>query len=671
MTIRSKKNLKDHRPEHLAVESIALIKKSAQQKSPLRFWTAHPTKPCFVDLTVFHDGLTESIKGKKSSIRPFSGRPKLILEMAAYIEDHVAPLAEKSVNQFKASLRAWWQLFDSIEKTSPEIPRVASTADLTEFHRQYAFDNRMNQTSFSSFILLANKTRISLGLGLLYWPGPGHRPPSRHLPPLEHFDAVRHELRHRWFDTLRRWEATDKLLQSTEPIPPEECLGFSLEEQNAMRHRFRLWDATAKATGRIRPTIDEIKANTTSSVDWESYAYSELIRGRYPDNDIRTAFYLCLATTGWNPAVLLALDLNTPFLFSHPKDKSRYVLRGIKDRAGGAEIIYMGLEKSRGGAGYILKQLIARTAPLRDELQRDLERVQKKLRLMETDSESYNTLVKQSHKLEALIRSPWLYVPTNRRGFARLTDYDYAGHRSEFMPTLISDINRKRPKEKLISPFPPTHFRDAVASRTYLGGGLFLGVNRVLGHKQLESTTGYLSNTLLREEHAKIYAAFSFALWDELENRKGVDPTILAYRSKFGDVPESERSRLAEYRKLLRSRLDIGCKDPLHPPKHIAPDFDADGKKKCHVQRCLLCLEHAVIFPESLPGICMRLAELRHLRATMSLQNFASSTFVKELENCEIAILGFDQRQVEEHLELWAIRIANGNHRVAAFDGEV
>ena len=60
----------------------------------------------------------------------------------------------------------------------------------------------------------------------------------------------------------------------------------------------------------------------------------DMIRGFYPDaHDIRNAFYLCLATTGWNPAVFLSLDVKEPFLGPHPKDSSRFILTGTKDRA--------------------------------------------------------------------------------------------------------------------------------------------------------------------------------------------------------------------------------------------------------------------------------------------------------------------------------------------------
>jgi hypothetical protein len=98
-----------------------------------------------------------------------------------------------------------------------------------------------------------------------------------------------------------------------------------------------------------------------------------MLCGSYPDSfDIRVAFHLCMATTGWNPAVLLSLDVTTSIIEKHPKDPGRYILRGTKARTGGAEQLSEGLLKSQGSAGFIIQALIARTKSLRESLINDL-----------------------------------------------------------------------------------------------------------------------------------------------------------------------------------------------------------------------------------------------------------------------------------------------------------
>ena len=88
----------------------------------------------------------------------------------------------------------------------------------------------------------------------------------------------------------------------------------------------------------------------------------------------------------------------------------------------------------------------------------------------------------------------------------------------------------------------------------------------------------------------------------------------------------------------------------------------------CHVQRCTLCLENAVLLPDSLPGLCKRLAELRYLRSKMSVTAFQESSFLKELDNTELVLIAFDAQESTQLLEEWERRIESGAHRVIEFD---
>jgi hypothetical protein len=80
-------------------------------------------------------------------------------------------------------------------------------------------------------------------------------------------------------------------------------------------------------------------------------------------------------------------------------------------------------------------------------------------------------------------------------------------------------------------------------------------------------------------------------------------------------------------------------------------------------------VEHAVILPESLPGLSKRLAELRHLRAQMSVAAFQMSSFLEEMENTELALMAFAAEDRDRLLGDWSDRIRIGKHRVAEYDG--
>ena len=669
MGIRSNANTKDHLREKAPTLALAPpVAVFDEPEDPLRFTTAHADKPCFVDLTVFQSGETE--RARKGGIwnGAFSARPQLINELAPAVRDQLMPLAEKSVEQYLHSLRAWWRLLDDIEARAPALPAVSSTGQLTDLHRQAALDKGFDRRTFSNFVRLANTTRAALGLRQLHWQAPQDKQGTRHLAATWQTDLVRRELKHRWFAAMDRWELAAQLRAGD--FPPVN------DEQRHLLRSYRRFDDTVKRTKHPRPTVQQLWSDIGNKAFYnEGFSAADMLRGSYPDgDDIRAAFHLCLATTGWNPAVLLSLDVNDPFIEPHPKDASRYVLRGSKARAGGAEQVSEGLFKSQGSAGVVLQTLIARTEPLRKQLGRELEDCQKKLEDAALAQSEASLIRQRVTTLKQGLRSPWLFATQAVAEVQWLTDDTFATSveklTSSYMGDLIQNLNRRQPDDRKLARIAATDLRDAYAVNAYhASGGSILSVMKALGHRHPRTTQIYLHNTLLREEHRKLYGTFSTALWDEMSKNGRIDPTILAKISRDGRATAEERERLTEYRTIMMSRVGVGCSDPHHPPRHIDPSFVADGKAMCSVQRCTLCYEHAVILPESRPGLCKRLAELRHLRTTMTMGAFLNSSFAEELENTELALAAFDAEQVEREVADWTSRIADGRHRVVEFDG--
>ncbi|WP_155630867.1 tyrosine-type recombinase/integrase [Burkholderia cepacia] len=619
-----------------------------------------------MDLTVFQIGEQRRARNGGIWAGPFKGRPELIIELAPAIFDQLTPLAEKSVIQYLHSLRAWWRLFDSVEATTSIS--FKSIAQLTDLHRQCAMDRGFNRSTFSLFVRLANTTRTALGLRALHWQGPAEKESNRHLPPTWQIDKVRIELKHRWFATLRRWALADELRQ--QGVLPAD------EEQRRLQLNYQRFDMIVKQTKHPRPNWQQIFPKTNSATfNKKGYWVADMLRGSYPDgDDIRAAFHLCLATTGWNAAVLLSLDVDGNCIEPHPKDPSRYILTGTKARAGGTEQITEGLFKTQGSAGAILKTLMARTAPLRDQLRQELQDCLTRLAEPTLKNEEQAKLRNLASSLMQGARSPWLFATRSTVGIQWLTDYSFSTSveklASSYLGDVIVNLNRHQPKDRQLAHIKASDLRDAYAARIYhASGGSILSVMKALGHRQPRTTQVYLNNTLLKEEHRKLYGTFSAALWNEIATHSRIDPTVLAKISRDGGVSGEQRERLKQYRTLMLSRIGVGCSDPHHPPRHIAPNFVADEKALCHVQRCTLCYENAVILPESLPGLCKRLAELRHVRANMSIGAFLMSSFAEEIENTELALSAFDATEAERLVAQWSARIDSGEHRVIEFDG--
>lgn len=647
----------------------------SDSEDPLRFWTRHD-HPVLVELSVFASGHQNTSKPSGRFRGGFSGRPELIAELAPALKAMMEYLAPKSCRQYVQALRDWWRLFDGVEEefhqAGANVERVRSVAQITELHRQRAYDQNMDRGSFGCVLAVINIVRKHKGLRQLHWQRPEQGNPARHLPPEWQIRKLRITLKHGWFRTLGRWERADELLIEGAPADADE---------ERLQRNYMLFQEVVSQTGHPRPPASAIWGDWCATTFFNrGYSVPEMLRGRYPDaEDIRYAFHLCLATTGWNPSVFLSLNASEPFIEPHPKDPTRYLLRGFKARAR-SEQMTEGMYKSQGSAGVILQTLMRRTEPLRAYLQKKLSIESVRYEQMIADGESrevQDVQRKRVLKLHEGVSSVWLYVtPTTDEivwfdphgaSYARWVNN---GERSSFLDWVIGRINLRQPEDRQLSFVTPSDFRDAFAAYVYrISGGMVLYVMKALGHKDPRSTQKYLDNTLLNEQSVQLYRTFSNTLWSEIKVYGRLDPTIIANCSRHDTTTPEQRKRLDEYRGLRLSRIGVGCKDPAHPPKRIAPNFRADGKAKCHVHRCMLCLEHAVVFPESLPGLCKRLAELRFIQSLMSVVAFVESSFGEEMTNTEVALQVFDPAERDQNIREWERRIKDGRHRVVDLDG--
>lgn len=630
--------------------------------SALRFVTtgrgAH-----LVDLTPLRDGQQKRKRGGRWA-GAYTGRPRLIAQLAPAFREAFQGASQETVASAMGSLRTWWRLFDQVEASAQgaesRVPAVHGVEDLNAAHRQLALDSGMGRSRIGPFARIADLTRRALGLRPLHWIGPEDDTVVRHLPLFAQVKPVRDELKHRWYATLRRWEISDALLAGvSEPSTDEERLQL-LNQQRL--------DVVVRETGRAWPRPEELYwGRSMTHFYQQGFRIDTMLRSRYPDlGDLRDAFHLCLITTGWNPQTFLDLDVSKEFVQPHPKDKSRYLLTGYKERSK-TEQFTEGLYKTQRSPGVILLTLMKRTEPLRAQLKADCDRFAMDLEEQRAKGASAAALDEATVALARLregLRSPWLYAAENGE-VAWLTANRYSQDRNEaYLDRLIDDLNSRRAADQQIPRMTATDFRDAFAAFAYQeSGGMVLFVMRALGHKRLSSTQRYLDNKLLNDQASRIFHTFSNALWSEIQEHGRLDPTVIAKHCADGQVTSQERARLTLYRDLKRSRIGLGCKSPTTPPKSVAPRFSADGKKRCSTHRCTLCIENAVVLPDSLDGLAMRYAELMHIKGQMPVATFRETSFQEELENTELALLGFDPVRVSESQGAWRHRIESGAHR--------
>jgi hypothetical protein len=356
-----------------------------------------------------------------------------------------------------------------------------------------------------------------------------------------------------------------------------------------------------------------------------------------------------------------------------------YELVVEKERAGGKEQFVTGQWKTLDGPGHLIKTYLEHVEPLRKVLKQQL--VQEQLKYKQMDDADYKVRTAQFARVSALeqgVRSVWLYVGrfgeiswiqlggTNKSGMVD-------GKQVTFLEEVVDLLNtqravvKARPSESseglleqvaLVPRVMAKNFRVWFADYVYRkGNGNMLHVKRALNHARLGTSSGYTNTNILNQEANDAARQFLNILVGELEVGR-VDLTILAYLYRYGKVTSEQEEILAQLRALPKSRMKVACKDASHPPAHLK----ATANEPCDVQRCMLCLEHAVLLPESLDGIAMRIEELRALQGYLPIETWIDERYDIELKNNLMALNKFDLNKGLAARKKWALAIASGDH---------
>jgi hypothetical protein len=678
MSIR--RSNKDHLRELAPSLSVVEVDVGAEsvEDDPLFFVTRHGTKPCSVDLHLFSEGRARSRSNTSNWRGPFSGRPQLILELAPAIKDRLISATEATCTKYIKDLKAWWRFFDRVELPDPAtgraLARVCSVKDLTDLHGQLALDVGISRNTFSTFRALSDDTRLALSLRALHWQAPEAQSPKRHLPHADKIGRIWNGLKRQWYAALDRWSHAEALVAGR-ALPCNEADELHLEN-----YRHFVNTRGSLTNGKTHPLPGDLKRLYKARRYPKGVFPAAMYSGFYPTAwDIRAAFHLCLAGSGWNPQTLLDLSVDvaedaptrTPFLLVHPSDPTRYVLEGYKERGNSDHILY-GDWKTDRSPGAVLRAVVERTWPMRQEILRRLASAEAQLasaRAGKVATETIESFRKQATELKQASRSAWLYFDGTDINWLTTKTYYLLGE-ARYLRLVIDLVNAPLSVESRCPYIVAGDFRDAFAAYVWRStGGSILHVMAALKHRQARTTGTYLDNTVVNDESAAVFQSFGNTLWGQVQESRRIDPTLLAKLTRDGSATSIELVRLEDYRSLKRSRIGLACRDPLHPPENIDPNFVADGVSQCQVQRCTLCLTHGIITEQSLSGLAMRLAELRWLKAHVPFDSFVLREFQQELENTEVALRAFAPAKADAEVATWEGRIERGEHRVLEFDG--
>lgn len=710
MSIKNKN--KDHLKEHAGVK-LVLPQEAPTSDDPLVFWTGHPTENTQVNLHPFADGETETPhpQGGGNWMGAFKGRPALIAELAPAVQARLTLATKQTCSSYLKALRKFWRTCDQLEATrTPDgqsVAQLTSVRDLTPLHEAAMHRDKFDRIGFGIIRNLSNDVRKLLKMRPLMWKTPRGQEPIRQLIPDAHAKELKIAIKRDWERVRKTWERHDAIQSGQEPDTLAEyqkqdpilVQEYAAENQNLRKN----WDHFARiqaATGKVHPaTKDLFEGETRTFLRHRNLYVSQMRAIAFPTaDDAHIAFHAALMRSGWNPSTLITgLDATLPnSLFVHPKDAKQSVLavqeetapddaddleelnmQGSKRRAGGRMQFCMGLRKDPDCPPNIVAAYLKRTESLRAQLNLDVQEAQaayQRLKDQDAPKDQINKQFKYLQTLQQGTRNVWLYV--DRRGAINWLDGTQwktfysplattARGLVSYLELLTHKLNTQRESrgETPIAVVTASDFRDIYARWVYIqSGGNILAVMIALGHARLQTTGGYVDNTIFSAENDAAVRKFMTALFDELAIGR-LDLAILAQLTRDGELTEDMLARLAEYRSLTRSRIKVACADIRHPPASVDPDH-TEGKW-CGTHRCLKACPQARFLPESLDGIAMRVEELMVLSDYMSIDAWGKGGFDRELDAGEYVLDElFKPEDVEPARAHWRERILAGQHVV-------
>lgn len=678
MTEPSRKSRKGLQPQQIssvaAVHNL-LTPRQRVASDALTVFCTGGSRPAEVSFEEFEKGTHDDETEKHHMwAGDFSGRPDLIRELFPHLKILVESKSPVSVKGTVSDLRSWWRLLDTCH---PVLP-VKKPEDIGDLHALLARQAGFDKDQYNFMRRLLNAYRLAHGLPQLHWE---HIPRSANnqtsLPEQRHIKALHDVVKRRVFAVMAAWPLADALAGSGQDW--SGMMDQRIEKQ-------RWLEADVHAT--FRSTLTRLKKPCASVLEirgliksprWVADRLAELTQSLYPSK-VNVHDFLCLFVirTGWNEGTAINIDVsNNDWISINPLSPTIHTVRAIKPR-GGMWQSCIGLEKTDISPGNLIRTLLKRTEPLRNQLKMNLQVLmeQRKAALEDpiqaTDTTLVRSLDTQIGKLNQMIRSPWIFASGGAIGCLDGGN-DLSGHYTSigkkgkrYMPSLIDEANRRQPaNDQIPATFVASDFRDGWISFSYkISGYNWLVASLAAGHKSFETLKNYLRKRQWRAHSAKQVIGFGNHMWTEIIVHKRVEPAVLKGLVERGEVSDLQVRRWLDHKDM--TRLGMGCKNNKSPPAYIDPHhINGNG---CRTSRCTLC-HLGIVFDHSMHLIARRYAELLHIKSSIPLSAWHESDFEIELEATQRALNGFDSAMVEKSVAYWLKEIDEGRHVPFSFAG--
>jgi hypothetical protein len=605
-----------------------------------------------VDLSEFALGSRGGDRGTR-----YVGRPDFATELVAFFKT-VSP-SKAQAKEIRVGLR---QLFRYLDRRTCRNPDevVASCADIKDAHgvelRRWLGGSGATYRRIKSTL---NSMRVLNGHPPLFWPS---RRRNRFT-----FDSVLDE------DAARRlYQALKSEARSIKAMFVDgSSLASHGEDPRGCTHG---WKSRANRAWMVEHLVQHRAFDQQGLADHGAgglvlHAGPSYLAPGMEERDVRSLvgslrwsvpsrsdtgvfLWLFLLKTGWNLSTACGIDVLDPdgWYQSHPQNDLLVVIHAFKRRADRHQFA-ISMTRSPWHPYQIVCFMIERTKPLRDRVLAEL--VEKRLRFAE---DPVPELRAEIDRLEQLSRTPWLFASRGSAG--PVSGFTGNGRNRGLLE--VARLAAKRSGltdgcSELLS-VVTKDARHAWMRHAYVHSNYHLLITSFAGgHRSLQSTRHYIQSRRYRAHSEAEIRKVQNALFSEIECGGVVDPTRLSLLVERGKITSEQERRLSDIRQ--RTRVGMGCLDPRSPPKQIDPDHPEGAI--CRVQRCTGC-QHGVVFPESMPPLACRFAELLELKRTMPIASWIGSSLADEYESIEQTLAHFDTSHVSTEVSAWTAKLHSG-----------
>lgn len=587
----------------------------------------------------------------------YSGRPLLARQIAAFFETENP--SSHSGKSMRVALRQLFRYLDwRSRKYRDEV--IASCADIKDSHGPELLRWLSGRVAtFTTIRSVLNGMRSLSGLRPLFWPS-ARRPDGNYVTTLDEqackllFRALRHEA-----DAIKKMFAQGKRLASNGEDPRGRYHGWKDSKNRAwiVRHLIERGAldqnglAENGATGLVTQPGPDYLAPGMKPRDVRGLVGN--LRWFVPSrSDTGVFLWMLLLKTGWNLSTACGVDVGDPdgWCQSHPLDERFTVIHAFKRRSRRHQFA-ISMTRPEWHPYRIIEFMIQCTAPLRKRVLEELAGARER-----AAAEPSLNLTAEIKRLDGLSRTPWLFAG---RGSAGTISGFTANGRNRGLLNVARTAARGAQLTNDYSELSSIVTKDARhvwMGHAYVHSRYHLMITKIAGnHASLRSTRHYIRAHRYRAHSEGEIRKVQNALFSEIECGRVVDPTRLRLLVERGKITKEQEQRLRSYQQ--RTRLGMGCLDPRSPPKEIDPDHPEGAI--CRVQRCTGC-PHGVVFPESMPALARRYAELLQLKRTTPLTSWVESSLSDEYESIEQTLAQFQGDDVSAEVTAWTAKLESG-----------